>query len=345
MPKINAEREKYIDAVKGFTIILVVLHHVISGMQAVIGFPDWFMELYKLTVPIRMPLFFLVAGFFAKKALSVNFTNFADSKLIHFAYFYILWNTIDVIIRASLSKYTNNTVEFIEILYFPFAPSFSLWFLYVLFFAFLIAFLLKNIKPSLQLLLVFSIAIIVQYTIYYDLSFVIRSSIKFLPFFFVGIYFSKIIRHIINSSKKNLISILSLITFICIAWLVFEGFGAFNDPLFFYPAAFSSSMFFLTTFRIYQNLKLLDMLNFVGKRSLYIYVMHFLPAALFRVILNKYLGIENLFVLVSVTTIASVVCCIITYEVFKNVNYIKYLFVRPLWSRMGSSLTIKSSSR
>ena len=67
MTKIKANREKYIDAVKGFTIILVVLHHVVSGTNAAMGLPGWFMVLYKLTVPIRMPLFFLVAGFFAKK--------------------------------------------------------------------------------------------------------------------------------------------------------------------------------------------------------------------------------------------------------------------------------------
>tara|TARA_R110001583_G_scaffold195466_1_gene373981 strand:- start:6486 stop:7496 length:1011 start_codon:yes stop_codon:yes gene_type:complete len=334
MTKIKANREKYIDAVKGFTIILVVLHHVVSGTNAAMGLPGWFMVLYKLTVPIRMPLFFLVAGFFAKKALSTSFTAFADSKLIHFAYFYILWNTIDVIIRSSLSKYANNSVEFIEIIYFPFAPSFSLWFLYVLFFAFLIAYILKDIKPTFQLAIVFSIAIIVQYTIYYELSFVVRSGIKFLPFFFVGIYLSQFIRTLVGSSAKLPISILTLLMFIGIAWLVNKGFGGFNDPLFFYPAAFCSSMFFLTAFRMAQESKVLNVFNFIGKRSLYIYVMHFLPAALFRIILSKYMGVENKFVIVTVATISAVVCCIIVYETFKNVSYIKYLFERPLWTRV-----------
>lgn len=290
MTKTKANREKYIDAVKGFTIILVVLHHVISGTNAAIGLPGWFMELYKLSVPIRMPLFFLVAGFFAKKTLSSSFTTFADSKLIHFAYFYILWNTIDVIIRASLSKYANNTVEFIQIIYFPFAPSFSLWFLYVLFFAFLIAYMLKDVKPIFQLAMVFSVAIIVQYTIYYELSFVARNGIKFLPFFFVGIYLSQFIRALVASRAKLPISILTLLMFLGFAWLVNEGVGGFNNPLFFYPAAFCSSMFFLTVFRMAQESEVLNIFNFIGKRSLYIYVMHFLPAALFRTILNKYVG-------------------------------------------------------
>ena len=326
-------RETYIDAVKGLTITLVVLHHVISGTNTALGLPSWFMELYKLTVPIRMPLFFLVAGLFAQKSLTLPFKKFVDSKLLYFAYFYILWNTIDVITRATLSKFTNNKVDIIEVFYFPIYPSFALWFLYILFFYFLLAYILRKVDPRIQVLMVSVVALATQYTIYYDLSVVIRNGIKFLPFFFIGIYYSKSIRNFVETRSSSAFTLIFLLVYVIIASLVFVGIAEFNNPVYFYPAAFCSILFFLNLFKLLSKFKVVFLFDFIGKRSLYIYVMHFLPVAAFRVIFNKLFGIEHLGVLILTSTFCSVCCCIIAFEAFKNIKFVEFLFKRPNWAK------------
>ena len=61
----STSRIEYIDAMRGFTMILVVLHHVslmAFGRNSVID--EWLME-------FRMPLFFFVSGFVLYKSTRI----------------------------------------------------------------------------------------------------------------------------------------------------------------------------------------------------------------------------------------------------------------------------------
>ena len=335
--KIGASRrETYIDAVKGFTITLVVLHHVISGIKSSIGYPDWFMEMYQLTVPIRMPLFFMVAGFFVMKSMKKPFRDFLNSKLLHFLYFYLLWNTIDVITRASLSKFTNNNVELSKLLEFLWNPSFTLWFLYSLFWIFLVSYLLVKlrIKPLVQIFVTLIISLVIQYTIYYDLPFFIRNTIKFFPFFLIGMNYSKIIRYRLANPQLRYL-VISGCVFITLAYCKLHGYFSDLSPMLFYLSAVSASIFYLVFFKTLENTFFNYIFKFVGERSLYIYLMHFIPAAGYRVVFQK-LGLgDNLVFLTIVCTLLSVITCIAVYEMLRKFSFSRPLFNRPPWFRLN----------
>ncbi len=68
-------RETWVDAVKGFTISLVVFHHVFVGVKNAIGIPEWVVDIYMLTTPIRMPLFFWLRGSMLKSQYLVKEKN------------------------------------------------------------------------------------------------------------------------------------------------------------------------------------------------------------------------------------------------------------------------------
>jgi uncharacterized membrane protein YcfT len=51
------------------------------------GFIDW-------AKPFRMPDFFLISGLFLTSRINRPWREYADSKILHFAYFYILWMSI-----------------------------------------------------------------------------------------------------------------------------------------------------------------------------------------------------------------------------------------------------------
>ncbi|RZT87921.1 putative membrane protein YcfT [Pseudonocardia sediminis] len=90
-------RETWIDVAKGAAIVLVVLRH---SQDAVNdhgqGVAAWNL-LNDSLASVRMPLFFLVSGLFAARALQAPLARFGRSKLAHFGWLFALWAGVYVI--------------------------------------------------------------------------------------------------------------------------------------------------------------------------------------------------------------------------------------------------------
>jgi hypothetical protein len=50
--------------------------------------------------PFRMPDFFLISGLFLARVIDWNWHDYLDKKVVHFAYFYALWVTIQFAFKA-----------------------------------------------------------------------------------------------------------------------------------------------------------------------------------------------------------------------------------------------------
>ncbi|MEN0088634.1 MAG: acyltransferase family protein, partial [Pseudomonadota bacterium] len=85
-----ASRIDWVDAAKGICIILVVMMHATLGVQDRMGagFMDWPVAFAQ---PFRMPDFFLLSGLFLAATINRPWALYADRKIVHFAYFYVLW--------------------------------------------------------------------------------------------------------------------------------------------------------------------------------------------------------------------------------------------------------------
>ncbi|MGP9801286.1 acyltransferase family protein [Rheinheimera sp. NSM] len=322
----NQSRELWIDAVKGLTIILVVFHHVFQGVQTSIGFSDLTLEIYRLTSPIRMPLFFLVAGFFAKKAIEGDLKNFVHGKLLHFAYFYILWSIVSIGVRYLLSSFTNNEVKMTDILHIFWEPTFSLWFLYALFLAFATARLTRNISFLTQISIFTLIAVTLNTVPNND--FILIKTFKLYPFFLIGVYGSSQIRSWVSKATVTRVGWL-IVTYILIAasisllsWKV--------NSVHYYVMALLGCAAVMSLIYVTKNTFLVSrVLTYVGERSLYIYLMHFVPAAAVRVIGVK-LGFESYPLLMSlIGTLISVGLCLIVFKVLQSISILKFLLEKP----------------
>src|SRR5215204_1830404 len=125
-------RLPWVDTAKGACIILVVMMHSTLGVGDAMGgegFMHWIVAFAK---PFRMPDFFLVSGLFLSRVIDRDWRSYADKRVVHFAYFYLLWLVIQSVAR--LGQTSGGTAEgFAQHLALSLVePYGTLWFVYLL---------------------------------------------------------------------------------------------------------------------------------------------------------------------------------------------------------------------
>src|SRR5262245_45270680 len=93
-------RVDWVDYAKGFCIIMVVMMHSTLGVEAAAGREGWLHYAVAFAKPFRMPDFFLISGLFLARVIARDWRDYLDSKVVHFAYFYVLWVTIQFVFKA-----------------------------------------------------------------------------------------------------------------------------------------------------------------------------------------------------------------------------------------------------
>jgi len=135
----DKERQLWADVAKGAAVMGVVHAHVVGKHLVALdgGFSEGLLGFFRATVflasPIRMPLFFLISGFFAVRALSLSWRELLSRKTLFFYSIYLLWLLIQTglflgqeNIRTSVAR---NGWQFL--LQATVDPT-NLWFLYAL---------------------------------------------------------------------------------------------------------------------------------------------------------------------------------------------------------------------
>jgi len=126
-------RIAWIDFSKGVCIILVVLLHANESLEIMFETQTWLHDFIEWARPFRMPDFFLIAGLFLSRRIDHPWRSYLDSKVLHFAYFYIIWMSVWYVLqmpdyiaedgpKAALLRYP---LSFIQ-------PLGTLWFIYIL---------------------------------------------------------------------------------------------------------------------------------------------------------------------------------------------------------------------
>jgi uncharacterized membrane protein YcfT len=137
-------RIDWVDYAKGICIILVVMMHSTLGVAAAMGEPNWLNGFIAWAAPFRMPDFFLISGLFLATRIDRPWRAYADTKIMHFAYFYLLWMTIQTALKGwsgpdgvwGLPHYWLTALV---------EPLGTLWFIYVLILFFVTAKLVRHV--------------------------------------------------------------------------------------------------------------------------------------------------------------------------------------------------------
>src|SRR5471030_1200076 len=126
-------RIDWVDYAKGICIVMVVMMHSVLGVEAAVGQTCFMHVLVAFAKPFRMPDFFLISGLFLSVVIDRDWRTYLDRKVVHFAYFYLLWVTIQFGFKApgfaAETSWTHAGYLYLESFIEPFG---TLWFIYLL---------------------------------------------------------------------------------------------------------------------------------------------------------------------------------------------------------------------
>src|SRR6218665_2161388 len=144
-------RTQWVDYAKGISIILVVMMHSTLSTEEALHHVGWMHEAVAFAKPFPIPAFFMVAGLFAARSISADWRSFFDRKILHFAYFYVLWLTIQFVFRTPGYIAEGGVAAAVHHYLLAFIDPFgTLWFIYMLPVFFLVTRLTRNVPPVLM---------------------------------------------------------------------------------------------------------------------------------------------------------------------------------------------------
>src|SRR3989442_10638220 len=96
----RSSRIDWVDYAKGICIVMVVMMHSVLGVEKAADQTGFMHALVAFAKPFRMPDFFLISGLFLSVVIDRDWRTYLDRKVVHFAYFYLLWMTIQFGFKA-----------------------------------------------------------------------------------------------------------------------------------------------------------------------------------------------------------------------------------------------------
>ncbi len=321
-----SRRVDWVDYGKGICIILVVMMHSTLGVEKVLGVTSGLHAFIEWARPFRMPDFFLISGLFLASRIDRPWRSYLDAKVVHFAYFYILWMTIafalkgpgmmaEVGLSRTLEAYAMGFIE----------PWSTLWFIYLLAIFFVTAKLLRNVSPVLVWL---AAAMLEIAPIETGWMVVDEFASRFVYFYTGYILATQVFRFADRVSAANALAVVAGLVLWATAngWLVNHGWAFF--PGIGLVAGFVGAGAVVAVSTLLARSQVLKAVRYCGEHSLVIYLAFFVFMAASRSLLLK-LGLENHPALVSLAvTFAGVVGPILLYWAVRRTP-LKVLFERP----------------
>lgn len=323
-------RIDWVDTAKGICIILVVMMHSVLGVEAAVGETGWMHAIVAFAAPFRMPDFFLISGLFLANVIGRDWKLYLDRKVVHFAYFYVLWMTIQFLVKTPVFVSDVGWAGMAEFYLVSFIQPFgTLWFIYLLPVFFVVTKLAHDRGIPWQIML--AGAALLQIAPIQTGWLVIDEFASRFVFFYAGYIFAPKIFALADWVRDRIGLSLALLatwglvnaSLVAVGWsglpvisLVLGGAGAIAIVL--------SSALIVKAGR-------LDFLRSFGANSIVIYLAFFFPMAVTRIVLLE-LGILGTGTASLVVTIVAVVSPMILFWMIGKTGIGGFLFKRPDWA-------------
>lgn len=282
-------RIHWLDAWKGFAMLLVVLGHIADGYLDAGLFPEkeqLLQGIYDVIYSFHMPLFFLLSGYtfyvaYAKKRKeqSAGFRL----QLLNLAAVYVLFSVFQWAVKMLFAGQVNSAYTLKNLLLLPVKAMDPYWYLYVLLFLYVISWFMEKEKYPEIWKVVFFLGIhflsdLVPDSIFFE----IKRTLYYSFYFYLGIFLAKKVA----------------------PWLAGR----------------------LQSFIVrYQKIPKVGILSFLGRYSMEIYVLHCFITAANRLILIK-LGITNFYINIVVNGTMAILLPVLAAVILKKLRLHTWFF-------------------
>lgn len=269
------ERLHWIDSLRGAAIILVIHLHVVNKVYQIVPDANKFLENFTAIVaPLRMPLLLFLSGLFVSYSISKGSVSFFKGKFNNILYPYLIWTIITFSQIYFVNKLSGDIFEK-SLLEAFISPIAHMWFLYNLLIYFIIIYFLNKISYILPLILSLgSYIILISNGI---TNFQLNKFISLFFFFSLGSYLGQDMNKL--TKKISNINIMVLIVLGMIGVLAtLENLLLYNGDSYTLHYSISCLLLIPIVSRLFIFLGDIKPLNYVGRNSLVIYLVH-LPIA------------------------------------------------------------------
>jgi len=320
-----AVRVDWVDYAKGFCIIMVVMMHSTLGVEEATGRQGFMHALVEFAKPFRMPDFFLISGLFLNRVIDRDWRTYLDRKVVHFAYFYVLWVTIQFAIKAPYFATTHGWGYVAEQYALAFIDPFgTLWFIYLLPIFFVVTKATRAAPP----VLIWLAAAALQ-TAHIDTGWTaVDEFAGRLVYFYTGYLLASRVFALAASVQAHPVSAALGLAL----WAVVNGAlvyaGVAGLPLVSLALGLVGAAAVVCVSALMAKAKLFDPVRYCGRNSIVIYLAFFLPMAITRALLIKTNIIPDVGAMAIVVTAAGVVGALAIWWAARNTRA-KFLFERP----------------
>jgi uncharacterized membrane protein YcfT len=318
-------RVDWVDYAKGICIVMVVMMHSVLGVEAASGQSGFMHAVVMFAKPFRMPDFFLISGLFLPLVIDRDWRTYLDRKVVHFAYFYVLWVTIQFGFKAPAfateAGWAHVGVEYLESFVEPFG---TLWFIYLLPVFFVVIKLTRNFPP----LLVWTVAAAMEMTHLATGWTVIDEFCARFVYIYSGYLFANHVFALSDRARARpqfAIAGLALWAFVN-GGLVTLGWSEL--PIVSLMLGLAGACAIITVGTLLARMRWLNVLRFCGKHSIVIYLAFFLPMASTRTLLLKTGIIHDIGMVSLIVTVVGVVGSLLIWRAALAVHA-NFLFERP----------------
>ncbi len=343
----KSSRLSWVDYARGIAIILVCYRHVFEGSKEAglpVGNYSFLEQANIFLYSFRMPLFFIISGIFVTQSLQKKGIKlYIENRLRSILYPYFVWGFIQLSLQIIFTKYTNGhpTVSsYFNLFYMPREVA-QFWYLYALF---NVSILYALSKYFLKITPLYNI--VLGFFLFYLSSIIYKQHINagllfdichYYIFFSIGDFISS---YLLNPDNKKHFESPRTVLLIFIPFIVVQVYFLlqnlnhssskymyveFSQPIIFLFIALIGCAFIICLTFYLQSKNILKFLVVLGKNSLYIYVVHVIVFSSVRIILSKFLDIQNVSVIIISGMVSGLLIPILLYRLAVKFN-LRFIF-------------------
>jgi uncharacterized membrane protein YcfT len=321
----NAERVVWVDYAKGFCIIMVVMMHSTLGVGFAAGREGWLHAVVEFAKPFRMPDFFLISGLFLARVIDRDWRTYLDRKVVHFAYFYVLWVTIQFVLKAPAFAAEHGFAGVLKLYLEAFVEPFgTLWFIYLLPIFFVVAKLAQRVPVVLVWLIA---AALESARVQTGWTVIDEFAARFVYFYSGYILAPHIFALAAGVQRRPALGVLGLVAWSAVnGVLVFAGLAGL--PLVSLALGMVGAGAVVALAALWARGDAFPRLRYCGEHSIVIYLAFFLPMAASRAVLLKSGAMTDIGTVSLLVTASGIIGALLLYWSVRN-SRLNFLFERP----------------